>query len=104
MEGLNLFPETMSESTKIIFLNFGKNEEKYCLRYLNQVRKHGINAEIYPDVAKIQKQMKYADQRHIPIVVIAGENEVGKQKFTVKWMKEGKQETVDANKLVETII
>ena len=104
LEGLNLFPETMSESTKVIFLNFGKNEEKYCIKYLNQVRKHGINAEIYPDAAKIQKQMKYADQRHIPIVVIAGENEVAEQKFTVKWMKEGKQETVDANKLVETII
>ena len=48
--------------------------------------------------------MKYADQRHIPIVVIAGESEVAEQKFTVKWMKEGKQETVDANKLVETIL
>ena len=104
LEGLNLFPETMSESTKVIFLNFGKNEEKYCLKYLNQVRKHGINAEIYPDAAKIQKQMKYADQRHIPIVVIAGEQEMNEQKFTVKWMKEGKQETVEANKLVETII
>ena len=104
LEGLDLFPETMSESTKVIFLNFGKNEEKYCLKYLNQVRKHGINAEIYPDAAKIQKQMKYADQRHIPIVVIAGEQEVAEQKFTVKFMKEGTQTVVDANKLVETIM
>ena len=48
--------------------------------------------------------MKYADQRHIPIVVIAGESEVAEQKFNVKFMKEGTQETVDANKLVETII
>jgi histidyl-tRNA synthetase len=104
LEGLNLFPETMSESTKVIFLNFGKNEEQYCLKYLNQVRKHGINAEIYPDAAKIQKQMKYADQRHIPIVVIAGESEVAEQKFTVKFMKEGTQTVVEANKLVETIL
>ena len=104
LEGLNLFPETMSESTKVIFLNFGKNEEKYCLKYLNQVRKHGINAEIYPDAAKIQKQMKYANQRAIPIVVIAGEQEVAEQKFTVKFMKEGTQTVVEANKLVETII
>ena len=104
LEGLNLFPETMSESTKVIFLNFGKNEEKYSLKYLDQVRKHGINAEIYPEAAKIQKQMKYANQRAIPIVVMAGESEVAEQKFTVKWMKEGTQETVDANKLVETII
>ena len=104
LEGLNLFPETMSESTKVIFLNFGKNEEKYCLKYLNQVRNHGINAEIYPDAAKIQKQMKYANQRAIPIVVIAGEQEVAEQKFAVKFMKEGTQETVDANKLVETLL
>lgn len=99
LEGLNLFPETMSESTKVIFLNFGKNEEKYCLKYLNQVRKHGINAEIYPDAAKIQKQMKYADQRNIPIVVIAGEQEVSENKFTVKWMKEGRQESVNAEEI-----
>ncbi len=104
LEGLGLFPKTMSESTKVIFLNFGKNEEKYCLKYLSQVRKHGVNAEIYPDAAKIQKQMKYADQRHIPIVIIAGESEVAEQKFTVKFMKEGSQTVVDANKLVETII
>ena len=104
LEGLNLFPETMSESTKVIFLNFGKNEEKYCLKYLNQVRKHGINAEIYPDAAKIQKQMKYANQRAIPIVVIAGEQEMTEEKFTVKFMKEGTQSVVEANKLVETIL
>ncbi|MCR5013585.1 MAG: histidine--tRNA ligase [Bacteroidales bacterium] len=104
LEGLKLFPETTSESTKVIFLNFGKNEERYSLKYLNQVRKHGINAEIYPDAAKIQKQMKYADQRNIPIVVIAGEQEVADQTFTVKWMKEGRQETVAAKQLVETIL
>ena len=103
LEGLKLFPETMSESTQVIFLNFGKNEEKYCLKYLNQIRKHGINAEIYPDAAKIQKQMKYADQRGISVVVIAGETEVAEQKFTVKWMKEGRQETVNAEQLVATI-
>ena len=103
LEGLNLFPETMSESTQAIFLNFGKNEEKYCLKYLSQVRAHGINAEIYPDQAKIQKQMKYADQRGIPVVVIAGEQEVAAQHFTVKFMKEGRQETVAADQLVKTI-
>jgi len=104
LEGLKLFPEAMSESTQVIFLNFGKNEERYSLKYLRQVRQHGINAEIYPDAAKIQKQMKYADQRNIPIVVMAGEQEMNEQKFTVKWMKEGRQETVDANTLVATIL
>ena len=104
LEGLKLFPETMSENTQAIFLNFGKQEERYCMRYLNQVRQHGINAEIYPDSAKIQKQMKYADQRNIPVVIIAGESEVADRTFTVKWMKEGRQETVAADRLVETIL
>lgn len=100
---LNLFPEKNADNTSVIFLNFGEAEEKYCLTYLQQVRKHGINAEIYPESVKIQKQMKYADQREIPIVVLAGENEMNNKTFTVKWMKEGRQETVEANKLVEIL-
>lgn len=100
---LNLFPEKNAENTEVIFLNFGKNEELYCLPYLQQLRRQGINAEIYPDAAKIQKQMKYADQRNIPIVVIAGEQEVSENKFTVKWMKEGRQESVNAEELVQKI-
>lgn len=103
LEGQYLFPETLSENTTAIFLNFGKEEERYCLQYLQQVRKHGINAEIYPDAVKIQKQMKYADQRGIPVVILAGEQEVANQTFTIKWMKEGQQETVAANHLVEKI-
>lgn len=103
LEGLNLFPETLSENTTAIFLNFGPNEERYCLKYLRQVRKHGINVEIYPEAVKIQKQMKYADQRGIPIVILAGEQEMAEHTFTVKWMKEGRQETVAAEQLVEKI-
>ena len=99
LEGLNLFPETMSESTQVIFLNFGKEEERYCLKLLRKLRQQGVNAEIYPDAAKIQKQMKYADQRNIPIVIIAGENEVANQTLTIKWMKEGRQETIQAKDL-----
>lgn len=100
---LNLFPEKNAENTEVIFLNFGKNEELYCLPYLQQLRRQGINAEIYPDASKIQKQMKYADQRNIPVVVMAGETEVNEKTFTVKWMKEGRQETVKAENLIEII-
>lgn len=100
---LNLFPEKNAENTEVIFLNFGKNEELYCLPYLQQLRRQGINAEIYPDASKIQKQMKYADQRNIPVVLMAGENEVNDKTFTVKWMKEGRQETVKAENLIEII-
>jgi len=101
---LQLFPETMSESTKVLFANFGSDEERYSLKYLRQVRAHGINAELYPDSVKMQKQMKYADQRHIPIVVMAGGQEMADGTFTVKFMDKGTQETVAADKLVEKLI
>ncbi|MBQ2853672.1 MAG: histidine--tRNA ligase [Bacteroidales bacterium] len=100
---LNLFPQRNVDSTEVIFLNFGKNEERYCLPYLQQLRRNGINAEIYPDSAKIQKQMKYADQRGIPVVVMAGEDEMNNKTFTVKWMKEGRQENVSAEELLNRI-
>ena len=100
---LNLFPEKNGDITEVIFLNFGPKEERYCLPYLQQLRRNGINAEIYPDSAKLQKQMKYADQRGIPVVVMAGEDEMNNKCFTVKFMKEGRQEKVEAEKLIEII-
>lgn len=100
---LNLFPEKNGDITEVIFLNFGPKEERYCLPYLQQLRRNGINAEIYPDSAKIQKQMKYADQRGIPVVIMAGEDEMNNKTFTVKWMKEGRQENVSAEELLNKI-
>ena len=100
---LNLFPEKNGDITEVIFLNFGPKEERYCLPYLQQLRRNGINAEIYPDSAKLQKQMKYADQRGIPVVVMAGEDEMNNKCFTVKFMKEGRQEKVAADELLNVI-
>ena len=100
---LNLFPEKNGDITEVIFLNFGPKEERYCLPYLQQLRRNGINAEIYPDAAKLQKQMKYADQRGIPVVVMAGEDEMNNKTFTVKFMKEGRQEKIVAENLIEII-
>ena len=100
---LNLFPEKNGDITEVIFLNFGPKEERYCLPYLQQLRRNGVNAEIYPDSAKIQKQMKYADQRGIPVVVMAGEDEMNNKCFTVKFMKEGRQEKISAENLIEII-
>ena len=100
---LNLFPEKNCDITEVIFLNFGPKEERYCLPYLQQLRRSGINAEIYPDAAKLQKQMKYADQRGIPVVIMAGEDEMNNKTFTVKFMKEGRQEKIEAENLIEII-
>ena len=100
---LNLFPEKNGDITEVIFLNFGPKEERYCLPYLQQLRRNGVNAEIYPDSAKLQKQMKYADQRGIPVVVMAGEDEMNNKTFTVKFMKEGRQEKIAADELLNVI-
>ncbi len=100
---LDLFPKRNIENTEVLFLNFGKNEELYCLPALQQLRRNGINAEIYPDAAKIQKQMKYANQRNIPVVVMAGEKEMADHCFTVKWMNDGRQESIKSEELTEII-
>jgi histidyl-tRNA synthetase len=100
---LSLFPETTAETTFALFVNFGKAEESYCLPYLWKLRQAGVNAEIFPDADKMKKQMRYADQKNIPIVIIAGEEEMNKKQFTVKWMQSGEQQTVEADALIEIL-
>jgi histidyl-tRNA synthetase len=100
---LSLFPETTAETTFALFVNFGKAEENYCLPYLRKLRKAGLNAEIFPDAEKMKKQMRYADQKNIPVVIIAGEEEMNKKQFTVKWMQSGEQQTVKADELIEIL-
>ncbi|MFW5755822.1 MAG: histidine--tRNA ligase, partial [Tangfeifania sp.] len=63
---LNLFPKESTETTKVMFVNFGEKEETYCLPMLSKLRASGINAEIYPDSAKMKKQMNYANKKAIP--------------------------------------
>jgi len=100
---LSLFPETTAETTFALFVNFGKAEESYCLPYLWKLRQAGVNAEIFPDADKMKKQMRYADQKNIPVVIIAGEEEMNKKQFTVKWMQSGEQQTVEADALIEIL-
>ena len=86
--------DTYSQNLKVLFANFGKNEAVYCLKAVKQLRELGISAELYPDSAKIQKQLKYADAKGIPFVVLAGENELNTQTLTLKNMITGEQNTV----------
>lgn len=88
---LNAYPKQQTENTKVFFVNFGKAEEAFCLPILAQIRKLGVNAEIYPEAAKMKKQMKYADDKKIPFVVIVGEVELKKSVLTVKNMESGEQ-------------
>lgn len=104
MQTLNLFPENTTASTQVIFLNFGPAEVAYCLPFANQLRQKGVSTEVFPDDAKLKKQMKYADQKHIPLVVMAGATEVAEHKFTLKNMLSGEQLEVAADQLISTIM
>jgi len=99
----NLFPQHSAETTKVMFVNFGAKEEAYCLPVLAEIRKKGINAEIFPDNAKMQKQMNYANKKEIPFVVLAGETEIQNQTFTLKNMESGEQKSVSAEELIKIL-
>lgn len=71
-------------STQVLFINFGDKETACCLPIISEVRSAGIRAEIFPDKAKMKKQMAYANAKHIPYVVLAGENEINARKVTLK--------------------
>lgn len=100
---LNKFPENDINSTKVLFVNFGSEEEKYCLPILNKLRLLGIKAEIYPDPAKMKKQMIYANKKQIPFVALVGENEMKEQKITLKDMQSGNQELLLAEDLINKL-
>ncbi len=101
MEQLNLFPKDQTISTKVLFVNFGKAEENYCLPILEQVRSAGIASEIYPSEEKMKKQMNYANKKGVKYVVLAGESEIARNEVTVKNMESGEQVCINANKLVD---
>ena len=95
MVGLELFPEEVNFTTKVLFVNLGADEQLASLGIIKQLRDAGVAAEIYPESAKMKKQMEYANRRMIPYVVIIGSNELQERKATVKNMRTGEQCAVD---------
>lgn len=91
---LDLYPRDLESATKVLFANFGGNEEMTSMRALAAVRQAGIPAEIYPEAAKMKKQMKYADDLHIPYVVIIGSDEAARGEATLRNMLDGTQTTL----------
>ncbi|MBE6203708.1 MAG: histidine--tRNA ligase [Rikenellaceae bacterium] len=94
MVGLDLFPEEVNFSTKVLFVNLGAEEQMASMQIIRSLRDCGIAAEIYPESAKMKKQMEYANRRSIPYVVIIGSNELAERKATVKNMLSGEQQSV----------
>ncbi len=103
LEHLNRFPENIMASVKIMFVNFGEKEEAYCLPFLNKIREKGIAAELYPEPAKMKKQMKYANANNIPFVALAGENEIKENKLTLKNMQTGNQELLSIDEIIRQL-
>ncbi len=99
LEELNLFPATVINNTEVLFINFGEQEALYSLKAIKELREKGINAELYPDAAKMKKQMAYANKRDIKYVVLVGANEVANKTFTLKDMISGEQNEITFNKL-----
>lgn len=100
---LDLYPSDTCASTKIMFTNFGDTEASLSLRYILRLRKAGISAEIYPEAAKMKKQMGYADTKRIPYVAIVGESEIAEGVITLKEMISGTQEKLTIDQIVEKL-
>jgi histidyl-tRNA synthetase len=98
---LNRFPLEAELNTKVMFVNFGSKEIDYVIPVIAVLRSLGISAEIYPETAKMKKQLSYADAKNIPFVILAGEEEIKTQTLTLKNMKTGGQERIELGNLTE---
>ncbi len=101
IEALDRFPPTNAHSTKVLFVAFDLAAQQFAMPLLRQVRAAGVNAEIYPDPAKLKKQLDYANKKQIPLVVIIGSEEMSSGQFTVKDMANGQQFKLGTQALME---
>ncbi len=103
MDQLDLYPQEAAATTQLLFVNFGDKEQAWCLEALRSIREAGIAAEIYPQAAKMKKQMTYANQRQIPFVALVGEQEIKNGLVTLKDMEQGTQENISINDLIKKL-
>ena len=103
LNGLDLYHKEAVNGTKLLFINFGDKETAYCLPVVRACRAAGISTEMFPDKAKMKKQMSYANAKAIPFVVLAGDNEIAENKFTLKNMTTGEQHLVTTEELISIV-
>lgn len=103
LEELDLFPETITENLEALFINFGDREALFCLKAIKALRSKNIKSELYPDAAKMKKQIQYADKRTIPYVVLVGEEEMKANRYTLKNMKSGEQVQLTLEALIQKL-
>ncbi|MCR4959164.1 MAG: histidine--tRNA ligase [Prevotella sp.] len=103
LDALDLYPKDSLQTSRVLFINFGEKEAAYCLPIIAQVRQAGIRSEMFPDAAKMKKQMAYANAKHIPFVVLAGDSEMAEGKVTLKDMETGTQTLLTPEELVNAL-
>ncbi|SHF17809.1 histidine--tRNA ligase [Dysgonomonas macrotermitis] len=101
---LDLYPKDSVQGTKVLFVNFGEAEADYILPVINRFRLSGISTELYPESAKMKKQMSYADSNNIPYVAIVGEDEKNAQKIMLKNMHTGEQQLLSADECINILL
>jgi histidyl-tRNA synthetase len=103
MNESGLFPEVLQSTTKILFINFGTEEEKYCMPIVSSLRASGVASEFYPENVKVKKQMEYANKKNIPYVALVGKEEMEAGRIKLKDMISGEQKDVEAGELKEIL-
>ncbi|WP_314923576.1 histidine--tRNA ligase [Prevotella pallens] len=103
LNALDLYPKESISNTQLLFINFGEKETNYVLPFVTKARQANIRTELFPDCVKMKKQMAYANAKHIPFVVLAGDNEIEQGKVTLKNMTTGEQILVSPEDLIEKV-
>jgi histidyl-tRNA synthetase len=103
MSELNKFPDTITHTTKVLFANFGPEEERFSLHLLSEIRQEGIASEIYPDASKLKKQLEYASRKQIPYVVLVGKDEMENGMITVKDLASGEQSRMSSEEFIHRL-
>ena len=103
LNALDLYPKESISNTQLLFINFGEKETNYVLPFVTKARQANIRTELFPDTVKMKKQMAYANAKHIPFVVLAGDNEIEQGKVTLKNMTTGEQILVSPKDLIEKV-
>lgn len=103
LEQLNLYPEELSSQTDVLFINFGEQESLFAQKIARQLRESGLKTEVYPENAKLKKQMNYANDKQIKFVILAGEEEINQNKVTLKNMQSGEQSMLSVEEIARHI-
>ncbi|RTY88575.1 histidine--tRNA ligase [Flavobacterium sp. GT3R68] len=103
IEELELFPETVTSTSKALFINYGEKEAFYSMKAIKELRNHGIKVELYPDNVKVGKQFQHADKRGIPFAVVVGGEEMEKNQYALKDLVSGEQKNVSLEELIQNL-